>query len=139
MSGSDNPYNGSFGNQMSGAAHYGAAPADGSYIKETTTANFARDVIEDSRNQPVLVDFWAPWCGPCKAIAPVLDQLAEELGDNVKIAKVNVDEETNQDLTARHGVQNIPTLLFFKNGAQVDKVIGSRPKADLLATIKKHS
>ncbi len=104
--------------------------------------NVAGDASFDAAvKSPVVtvVDFWAPWCGPCKAIAPVLDQLAEELGDNVKIAKVNVDEETNQDLTARHGVQNIPTLLFFKNGAQVDKVIGSRPKADLLATIKKHS
>lgn len=86
-----------------------------------------------------VVDFWAPWCGPCKAIAPVLDQLADELGEGVRIAKVNVDEDANQQLTARHGVQNIPTLLFFKNGVQVDKVIGSRPKADLLATIKKHS
>ncbi len=85
---------------------------------------------------PVVVDFWAPWCGPCKAIAPVLDQIADEFGGAAKICKVNVDE--NLPLAQTYGVQNIPTILFFKGGQLVDKIVGSRPKAELVATIKKH-
>ena len=103
-------------------------------IANLDAANFESTV--KSATVPVVVDFWAPWCGPCKAIAPVLDQIAEELGDAVKITKVNVDD--NIALAQQFGVQNIPTLLFFKNGQIVDKVVGSRPKADLVATIKKH-
>jgi thioredoxin 1 len=84
----------------------------------------------------VLVDFWAPWCGPCKMIAPVLEEISGELGDKLKIAKVNVDE--NPASAQRFAVMSIPTLMIFKDGEAVDKVIGFQPKENLMSTINKH-
>ncbi|MCI3919978.1 thioredoxin [Paenibacillus sp. TRM 82003] len=84
----------------------------------------------------VLVDFWAPWCGPCKMIAPVLEELDTEIGDKVKIAKVNVDD--NPESAGRFGVMSIPTLIVFKNGEPVDKVVGFQSKDALKNVVGRH-
>jgi len=78
---------------------------------------------------PVLVDFWAPWCGPCKAIAPILEELAEEFAGKLRIAKVNIDE--NDTIATEHGIRAIPTMLLFKNGKLVEQIVGMLPKAAL--------
>lgn len=83
-----------------------------------------------------LVDFWAPWCGPCRMIAPVLEEIDQEMGDKVKIVKVNVDE--NPETAGKFGVMSIPTLLVFKNGEAVDKTIGYQPKEALVSLLNKH-
>ncbi|WEZ09330.1 thioredoxin [Priestia flexa] len=85
----------------------------------------------------VLVDFWAPWCGPCKMIAPVLEELDQEYGEKVKIVKVDVDE--NQETAGSHGVMSIPTLILFKDGQKVDQVIGYQPKEALAELVDKHA
>ncbi|MDQ0174492.1 thioredoxin [Bacillus chungangensis] len=84
----------------------------------------------------VLTDFWAPWCGPCKMVAPVLEELEAEMGDKVKIVKVDVDE--NQESASKFGVMSIPTLVVMKDGKEVDKVIGFQPKEALAELLKKH-
>ncbi|MGI8436773.1 MAG: thioredoxin [Chthoniobacterales bacterium] len=95
-------------------------------------ANFDAEVTQSQK--PVLVDFWAEWCGPCKMIAPVLDEIAKEKGDSIKVAKVNIDH--NQSLSLKFNVRAIPTLLFFKNGQVVDQVTGMTSKKDLLGRIE---
>ncbi len=94
--------------------------------------NFEAEVTKSDK--PVLVDFWAEWCGPCKMIAPLLDEIAKEKGSAIKVAKVNIDE--NQSLSFRFNVRAIPTLLFFKNGQVVDQVTGMTSKKDLLGRIE---
>lgn len=88
-------------------------------------------------DQPILVDFWAPWCGPCKAIAPLLEELAGEIAGKASIGKVNVDD--NNTLAAEYGVRAIPTLLIFKNGAVVDTLVGMMPKDSIKAKLLAHA
>lgn len=87
-------------------------------------SNFETDVLKSS--EPVVVDFWAEWCGPCKMIAPALDEIATEMGGKVKIAKINIDE--NQELAVKYGVRSIPTLMIFKGGEVADMKVGAAPK-----------
>jgi len=95
-------------------------------------ANFDAEVV--NTQTPVLVDFWAEWCGPCKMIAPILDEIANEKGAAVKVAKVNVDE--NQGLSSKFGIRAIPTLLFFKNGSVREQIVGMTSKRDLIAKLE---
>ena len=102
-------------------------------IKHVTDASFEADVLQAT--QPTLVDYWAEWCGPCKMIAPVLDELATEFQGKVKIGKVNIDEY--QDLAAQFRVTAIPTLLVIKNGQVVEQMVGAKSKRDLKASLER--
>jgi thioredoxin 1 len=95
-----------------------------------TQDNFSKEVLQSP--QPVLVDFWAEWCGPCKMLSPILDELAQEYDGRVRIGKVNIDE--HQDLAAQFGIHSIPTLLLFWQGQVADQIVGLRSKRDLKAS-----
>lgn len=99
-------------------------------ILTLTEENFPKEVLQSG--QPILVDFWAEWCGPCKMLAPVLDELAQEYDGRVKIGKVNIDEF--QGLAAQYGIRSIPTLLLFRQGQVADQIVGLRSKRDLKAS-----
>jgi thioredoxin 1 len=102
----------------------------------TTLTDATFDETVSSSDVPVLVDFWAEWCGPCKVIAPILEEIATEQAGRVKIAKINIDD--NLDVTRRFEVMSIPTLLLFKDGEAVQRLIGAKPKGQLLQEISAH-
>jgi putative thioredoxin len=130
MSGNDNPYSNSFG-QMSATASFGDAPAPlaGGYIKDTTTATFTKDVIEESRSQPVLVDFWAPWCGPCKQLTPVIEKVVNESQGRVKLVKMNIDDHPS--IAGQLGIQSIPAVIAFVGGRPADGFMGAVPESQI--------
>jgi thioredoxin 1 len=102
-------------------------------IISLTQQNFASEVLQSAT--PVLVDFWGEWCPPCKALAPILDELAEEYDGRVKIAKVNIDQE--QQLAVEYGIRAVPTLLLFKQGQVADQIVGLKSKRDLKASFER--
>lgn len=103
-------------------------------VKQITTAQFEQEVLQSEL--PVLVDFWAEWCGPCRMVAPVLEEVDKELGQSLKIVKVNVDEEG--ELAQRYGVMSIPTLMVFKGGEVMETSVGFQPKKELISRLQPH-
>lgn len=103
-------------------------------ISNSTDANFEQDVLKSS--VPVLVDFWAEWCGPCKALAPKLEEIAGEYKEKMKVIKVDIDN--NHESPANYGVRGVPTLLLFKNGQVVDQLVGNHPKESISGMLSKH-
>lgn len=103
-------------------------------IKHTTDATFDTDVLK--ADKPVIVDFWAEWCGPCRAIGPVVEELSLEWAGKVNIGKVNVDH--NPQLSMNYGITSIPAILFIKNGVVVDKLVGAQPKMNFVKKIESH-
>ena len=135
MSAGDNPYASSYGGQMNVSASYGgAAPAD-DLVADTTTANFSRDVLEASRQQPVLVDFWAPWCGPCKQLQPIIEKVVRESAGRVKLVKLNIDDHPS--IPGQLGIQSIPAVVAFVAGRPVDGFMGAVPESQIRQFIDK--
>lgn len=137
MSNQDNPFGGGSAYQVTtqfgGSAD--APVAAGELIKDTTTAGFATDVIKESRDQPVLVDFWAPWCGPCKQLTPVLEKAVRAAGGKVKLVKMNIDD--HPAIAGQLGIQSIPAVIAFKNGQPVDGFMGAVPESQIVDFINK--
>ncbi len=105
-----------------------------SAAEPVTDSSFKQDVLDSPI--PVLVDFWAPWCGPCRMVAPVVDEIALEYNGQLKVVKINTDE--NPSVASQYGIRSIPTLMIFKGGQRVDMVVGAVPKTNLATTIEKY-
>ena len=101
---------------------------------DITDSTFEAEVLASST--PVVVDFWAPWCGPCRKLGPVLDEVAEELGSKIKVVKINTDE--NLKTAKEYSISGLPSLLVFKNGQAVERLVGLMPKSSILSNIEKH-
>jgi putative thioredoxin len=140
----DNPFGGA-GGQYATTVQYGGgerakpslgeAPAATDLVKDTTTAAFAADVIQESRRQPVLVDFWAPWCGPCKQLTPQLEKAVKAAGGKVRLVKMNIDDHPS--IAGQLGIQSIPAVIAFKDGQPVDGFMGAIPESQIAEFIKK--
>lgn len=104
------------------------------FVKELTDSSFDTEVLGSSL--PYLVDFWAPWCGPCRMVAPIIDELAREYVGKLNVGKVNVDD--HQEIAARYGIASIPTIMIFKGGQLVERIVGALPKPMLKEVIDKH-
>ncbi|MEB3311691.1 MAG: thioredoxin [Snowella sp.] len=103
-------------------------------VSAVTDQSFSADVLDSAI--PVLVDFWAPWCGPCRMVAPVVEEIAQQYGEQIKVVKLNTDE--NPETASKYGIRSIPTLMIFKNGVKVDMVVGAVPKTTLASTLDKY-
>ncbi len=104
------------------------------YVSELSDATFDSEVLKSS--VPYLVDFWAPWCGPCRMVAPIIEELAQEYAGKLKVGKLNVDD--HQQMAARYGVASIPTIMLFKDGQLVERIVGALPKPMLKEVIDRH-
>ncbi|MGB3867013.1 MAG: thioredoxin, partial [Xanthobacteraceae bacterium] len=111
------------------------APAAADLIKDTTTQTFMKDVIEESKRQPVLIDFWAPWCGPCKQLTPILEKAVRAARGKVKLVKMNIDE--HPAIPGQMGIQSIPAVIAFVNGQPADGFMGALPESQVTAFITK--
>ncbi|NEP61013.1 MAG: thioredoxin [Symploca sp. SIO2G7] len=103
-------------------------------VAETTDTSFEKDVLQCEL--PVLVDFWAPWCGPCRMVAPVVEEISQQFEGQLKVVKLNTDE--NPGIAGQYGIRSIPTLMVFKDGQRVDMVVGAVPKTTLANTLEKY-
>ncbi|MEL6819412.1 MAG: thioredoxin [Pseudomonadota bacterium] len=144
-SSNDNPFAGSTGGYGAQSVGYtteteptvtaSREKSSGPLIKDTTTAEFTKDVVEESRQQPVLIDFWAPWCGPCKQLTPILEAAVQKSGGKIKLVKMNIDE--HPAIAGQMGVQSIPAVLAFSNGQPIDGFMGALPESQVQAFIDK--
>ncbi len=105
------------------------------HVKEVNDASFERDVLH--AKQPVLVDFWAPWCAPCRMMAPVVESVAEQYGERAAVVKINVDE--NPSTSQRYGIKGIPTLILFHEGKEAERIVGATSKESLARLFEKHA